>query len=157
VLVAPACGSDDSDTSTDTPTTTSTVTATPSPTPAEPTPTATATATPDDATPTPTTPPTTTSTPEPPPEEEAGAAIVVDYSGGSVTGGVQRVTVPVGETVVLDVTADVADEVHVHGYDVYADVAPGTPAMISFDAAIPGIWEVELEGIGALLLELEIG
>jgi len=54
------------------------------------------------------------------------------------------------------VTADVVDEVHVHGYDLFADVAPGAPATINFVADIPGVWEVELEGAGALLVELEV-
>ena len=47
--------------------------------------------------------------------------------------------------VVITVTSDVADEVHVHGYDLMADVAPGAPATIRFTADAPGRFEIELE------------
>ena len=39
-----------------------------------------------------------------------------------------------GAQVVLIVRADVEDEVHLHGYDLSADVAPGQPARITFRA-----------------------
>ena len=37
------------------------------------------------------------------------------------------------------------DHVHLHGYDIMSDVAPGQPARIEFRATIPGQFEVELE------------
>ena len=43
-----------------------------------------------------------------------------------------------------------------HGYDVFGEVAPGAPAVLTFEANIPGVWEVELEGLGQLLVELEV-
>jgi hypothetical protein len=54
------------------------------------------------------------------------------------------------------VRADVSDHVHLHGYDLMADVAPGEPARIDFVANAPGVFEVELEDAGKLLFELEI-
>ncbi len=43
-----------------------------------------------------------------------------------------------------------SDEVHVHGYDHRAPVAPGAPAEVRFTPDIPGVFEVELEaGDGA--------
>jgi hypothetical protein len=54
------------------------------------------------------------------------------------------------------VDADVSDEVHLHGYDLMADVTPDEPATIDFVANAPGVFEVELEGAGKLLFELEI-
>jgi hypothetical protein len=54
------------------------------------------------------------------------------------------------------VDADVADEVHVHGYDLVADVAPGSPAELTFLADIPGVFEVELESSHVELLRLEV-
>lgn len=88
--------------------------------------------------------------------EAAGTVIEVTVTGGSVDGGVVRTKVPVGENVTIRVTADSADEVHVHGYDLYADVAPGTAAEITFTADIPGVFEVELEGSGLQLVRLEV-
>jgi hypothetical protein len=50
-----------------------------------------------------------------------------------------------GRRVILIVISDVADHVHLHGYDVMRDVAPGMPARLSFRATIVGTVEVELE------------
>jgi hypothetical protein len=61
-----------------------------------------------------------------------------------------------GDRVRIVVDADVSDEVHLHGYDLMADVTPDEPARIDFVANAPGVFEVELEGAGKLLFELEI-
>ena len=61
-----------------------------------------------------------------------------------------------GERVRLVVESDVSDEVHVHGYDLLADVTPDEPAVIVFRADAPGVFEVELEGAGLPLLELTV-
>lgn len=89
----------------------------------------------------------------------AGADVVpvaVAVAGGSVSTDDDRVDVPLGDTVELTVTADVTDEVHVHGYDLHGDVAPGSPAKVTFTADIPGVFEVELEDAGLLLVELQV-
>ena len=65
--------------------------------------------------------------------------------GGVPKGGITRATVHQGDRVVVAVTSDVSDEVHVHGYDLKANVAPGKPARISFEANIPGRFDIELE------------
>jgi hypothetical protein len=65
-----------------------------------------------------------------------------------------RPEVALGSSVLLIVTADVADEVHIHGYDYFLDLTPGTAAEIEFVADIPGIFEVELEGSRGLVFEL---
>ena len=84
--------------------------------------------------------------------------IRIDYtiSGGRPEGGSARDSVARGRIVVLRVTADVADEVHVHGYDLAADVGPGAPATIRFTADAPGRFEIELEESGVELGELEV-
>ena len=81
--------------------------------------------------------------------------IEVGYAGGSITGGGRR-SAALGQTVVIKVTSDIADEVHLHGYDKKADAAPGTVATITFIADKPGIFEVELEKKGLKLFELEV-
>jgi hypothetical protein len=53
-----------------------------------------------------------------------------------------------GRRVVLVVNSDVADEVHLHGYNIMRDVAPGRPATIEFRATIVGTVEAELENRG---------
>jgi hypothetical protein len=100
-------------------------------------------------TPTTTAGPTTTTRPATP-------VIEVRVAGGKVQGGVRREQVRRGETVVLRVVADVTDHVHLHGYDLMADVAPGKPAEIRFTADLPGVWEVELEDRKQPLLTIEV-
>lgn len=90
------------------------------------------------------------------PSAPAGRTVRLGYAGGEVTGGTQRVPVPLGERVTLVVTGDVVDEVHVHGYDSYLDVTPGVEAMIAFPADIPGVFEVEMHDSGLLLAQLEV-
>jgi hypothetical protein len=78
------------------------------------------------------------------PESPAGQHLRVQLTGGQASGDTGRVPVAVGTPVTLSITSDAADEVHVHGYDLEATLTPGTPAEISFDAGIPGVFEVEL-------------
>jgi hypothetical protein len=54
------------------------------------------------------------------------------------------------------VTSDVADEIHVHGYDLSTDVEAGGTAEVKFVADVPGIFEVELEEAVIPLVELEV-
>jgi heme/copper-type cytochrome/quinol oxidase subunit 2 len=82
--------------------------------------------------------------------------IEVTVAGGEVTGDTGRVHVPAGTSVTLVVTSDVADEVHVHGYDLTAELVPGQPAELPFDATIPGVFEVELHEAGTVLLSLQV-
>lgn len=84
-----------------------------------------------------------------------GAVVEVTVSSGQVEGG-GRVPVALGDTVTIRVTSDVADRVHLHGYDVLADVGAGETAELTFTADIPGVFEVELEDAGIPLLELEV-
>lgn len=69
---------------------------------------------------------------------------------------VKHFTISQDRQVELVVTSALADEVHVHGYDLSADVAPGAPATIRFKANAPGLFEVELESRGLPIAELEV-
>jgi hypothetical protein len=84
--------------------------------------------------------PTTTLEPEPARPEP----VRLTFQGGEVDGP-RRPEFTVGDRVVLIVRSDVADHVHVHGYDLIQDVAPGAPARIAFRADSEGRFEVELE------------
>lgn len=117
----------------------------------------------DGVTPTPSSPPVTeTASPSdgvsPTPSESQAperAVIEVTYRDGAVRGPTSF-TVTQGERVRLLVHADVSDEVHFHGYDLSADVTPQEAARIDFVANAAGVYEVELEGAGEPLIELEI-
>ena len=87
----------------------------------------------------------------------AGTNIDVSFAGGQVTGSTGRVPVSSGEQVTISVTSDVADEIHLHGYDLSAPVGPDAPGTLTFQATIPGVFEVELEERGTLLFTLQVG
>jgi FtsP/CotA-like multicopper oxidase with cupredoxin domain len=86
----------------------------------------------------------------------AGKLIQVRVAGGKVETAERRVTVAKGDRVRIQVESDVAEEVHVHGYDLSEDVGPGKPATIEFTANLPGVWEVELENAKRKLFDLEV-
>lgn len=86
----------------------------------------------------------------------SGALIEVRVTGDEVETASRRVRVDRGERVRIRVQADRAEEVHVHGYDLSADVAPGRPAVIDFTADAAGVFEVELEQAKLQLFELQV-
>lgn len=69
--------------------------------------------------------------------------VVVRLTGGEPAGGIERIVAEQGEIVRFQVTSDATDEIHIHGYDVTRDVAPGRPARFSLTADIEGIFEIE--------------
>lgn len=100
-----------------------------------------------------TTVPTTVPTP-PPPEPPPPAQVRIVVRGGLPVGGPRRVTVARGRRVILNVTSDVSDHVHLHGYDLMQDVGPGMPARIAFRATRPGTVEAELEDRGVQIARI---
>ena len=82
-------------------------------------------------------------------------AVEIEVEEGRVEGP-SRITVAQGDRVAIEVKADVADEVHVHGYDVFAETAPGEEVVMELRADIAGIFDIELEGAGLLLTQLEV-
>jgi hypothetical protein len=97
---------------------------------------------------------TTTTETTPPPKGPTEFRIVVVNA--APKGGIVRETVEKNDRVVLIVRSDVADEVHLHGYDISRDVAPGTPARLPFKATIPGRFEVELEDRGVQIADITV-
>ena len=104
---------------------------------------------------------TTTATVETPaattaPPEPAFDTVRVTVTGGLPEGGVRRATVEQGRDVVIVVRADVRDHIHLHGYDLMADVAPGAPGRLELTADVPGRFELELEDRGITIAELQV-
>jgi hypothetical protein len=62
---------------------------------------------------------------------------------GEVVGGPRRITATKGERVRIVVAADTADDIHLHGYDIERQAAPGSPARFDFRATIEGEFEIE--------------
>jgi hypothetical protein len=75
---------------------------------------------------------------------------------GKPVGGVRELDYTAGEQVRFRVRSDVADEIHIHGYELSEEVAAGGSASFSFPADIEGIFEVELEGRAEQIAELRI-
>lgn len=107
--------------------------------------------------------PATTEAPPPTTEQETTTApaqpqvvrarIVVTAAAAPA---VKRFSVQRDKQVELTVESALADEVHLHGYDLSAEVAPGQPATIRFEANAPGRFEIELESRGLQIGELEV-
>ena len=75
---------------------------------------------------------------------------------GKPVGGVQDLDFNSGDQIRFVVRSDVADEVHVHGYDKSEDVPANGSVRFTFPASIEGVFEVELEGRGVQIAELRV-
>jgi plastocyanin len=84
-----------------------------------------------------------------------GSVVQVVVAGGTAHGPTE-VEVATGDQVTVRVTSDIADEVHVHGYDLTAAVEAGGTAELTFTADRPGEYQVELEAAGLPLFELRV-
>jgi hypothetical protein len=82
--------------------------------------------------------------------------ISATVAGGKVTPAPAPVDVKLGSTIAIEVTSDVADEIHVHGYDKTLQLEPGKPGRLELAATIPGQFEVELENAQLLLFNLRV-
>jgi hypothetical protein len=87
--------------------------------------------------------------------DPAATVVTASVIAKKVTAPSRSVTVKVGSKVRVAITTDVADEVHVHTYDLKEDVAAGCTSAIDFVANIPGTVEVELEDAGLEVLEIK--
>jgi len=88
------------------------------------------------------------------PAKPVVVSIVVEN--GAPKGGIVRATVNKDDHVVLVVKSDVADEIHLHGYDKKTDVTAGGTARLPFVANVPGRFEVELESRSIQIADLTV-
>lgn len=96
-----------------------------------------------------TTAPTTTTAPP------SGTIIELEVTDGKLEGGARREAAPLGEEVTVRVSGNSADHVHVHGYDLFLHLEDGA-GELAFVADIPGVFEIELEEAGIVLVQLEV-
>jgi len=75
---------------------------------------------------------------------------------GEPVGGVKQLEYDAGDEIRFEVKSDVADEVHVHGYDLMQDVPAGGTVSFDFPAEIEGIFEAELEGRKEQIAEITV-
>ena len=71
-------------------------------------------------------------------------------------GGVKEITVKKGHRARFSVTSDVADEIHVHGYDFHKEVTKGGAVNFAFPAKIDGTFVIELESRSEQIASLQV-
>jgi PBP1b-binding outer membrane lipoprotein LpoB len=99
---------------------------------------------------------TTTTTEETTTAAEKPSVVNIVVVDGAPQGGIVRQTLSKGDRIVLVVKSDVADEIHLHGYDKSTDVTAGGTARLPFTADLPGRFEVELESRGVQIADLTV-
>ena len=77
-----------------------------------------------------------------PPEPQVSVTRI-QIQGGEVVGGPQSIEVEQGERVRIVVASDAPDDIHLHGYDIEHEAAPGAPARFNFTADAEGVFEME--------------
>lgn len=77
-------------------------------------------------------------------------------AGGAITSGPKTLSAYEGDRIVLKVTADKSEEIHIHGLDISLDLTAGTPGTVIFTATPAGRYEFELEGSKTNLGAIEI-
>jgi heme/copper-type cytochrome/quinol oxidase subunit 2 len=90
------------------------------------------------------------------PEPKPQVTTIVVGKDGKPVGGIAEITVNQGDEVSFKVESAIAEEIHVHGYDLMKDVPAGGAVSFEFPAEIEGIFEAELEGRGEQILELKV-
>jgi heme/copper-type cytochrome/quinol oxidase subunit 2 len=89
-------------------------------------------------------------------EQKSSSPVQIRVEGGKPAGGIKSITVKKGDQVRFAVTSDVADEIHVHGYDFMKDVKAGGKVTFDFPAKIDGEFEIELENHGEQIAKLRV-
>ena len=75
---------------------------------------------------------------------------------GRLASGPSVIQVTEGDEVLLRITADTADELHLHGYDLHAELAPNAATELRFKAVKSGRFEYELHRAHAEIGALEV-
>jgi hypothetical protein len=91
-----------------------------------------------------------------PPDAQTPTIDRIVVRGGKPVGGVERLEYESGERVRFSVHSDMADEVHVHGFDISKHVPANGSVRFRFLADIEGVFEVELEDSHVKIAELRI-
>jgi hypothetical protein len=89
---------------------------------------------------------------------QAAEPVSIEFvvEGGKVVGGSRVIRLTRNDAVQLVVRSDKADELHLHGYNLHADLLPNKPATLKFVASRTGRFSAELHGSGVELGVLEI-
>lgn len=105
-------------------------------------------------------PPAESAAPAPGQQPPAGVALRQEFmlmvEGGKLVAGPESITVMQGTEVTVIVSADKADEVHLHGYDRSVKLVAREPTPLKFLADRAGRFELELHGAHAGIAVIEV-
>lgn len=89
--------------------------------------------------------------------DDATISVTATFAEGTVTlDSEDRIEAAIGDIVMIAVSSDVAEQAHLHGYDILATVSPDETAMMLFTAVTPGKFELEFETSGTFIAELVV-
>ena len=83
--------------------------------------------------------------------EPQDIAFEMDLAGGELTGDESTLTVNQGDTVTIDWTSDLPLLVHLHGYNIEAEVGPGVTAPMNFEAHATGRYDIFIHAAEGVL------
>ncbi len=86
----------------------------------------------------------------------------ISVKGGVLVGDPQTIEAKKNDTVQIVVSSDAPDQIHLHGYDIEKEAAPGRPARFKFKANVEGAFIIESHaaedaGKEPLLARLHVG
>lgn len=81
---------------------------------------------------------------------------LIEIRDGQPVGGVAELEFESDAQAEFEVEADAADELHLHGYDLYIGVGPGRPRRVSFEADIEGVFELESHTTAVPIAEIAV-
>ena len=83
--------------------------------------------------------------------EPQDVAFEMEIVGGELTGDESTLTVNQGDTVTIDWTSDLPLLVHLHGYNIEAQVGPGVTAPMNFEAHATGRYDIFIHAAEGVL------
>ena len=80
----------------------------------------------------------------------------LEVNDGKLVDGSDTLKASQGDDIVIKVTSNQADELHLHGYDKEAELKPGVPSQLSFKADKSGRFIIELHKSDQEIAALEV-
>lgn len=91
------------------------------------------------------------------PSPAAGPVIAVDITAGAVTPTNAQAEAVVGQPIVLEVSSDAADSIHVHSIPEHVfDVQPQPGQRFEFTVGVPGSVDVELHDLNRTIVTIAV-
>ena len=86
--------------------------------------------------------------------DQAAVIIAATVADGKINPSTRTIKAKQGQKVLVTVTSDQADELHIHGYDKEVELQPGKPGSVTFTADTKGTFEIETHESGKLVAKL---